>query len=559
MISSLLKGLGMPEADDERVIFILCEWTAGTLVYFSILGFLAGEVLKGIILAVLAVLFAVVGVKWPAIKQKTNSRFSQFAPSVERIARNRLYRRTIYSGITFAILLSGGLRVYHYYYHRYHPTIQSTETDTSAPLVPLQPLQSLTVSPVKLGFRDQPIGKTSSAQTVTVINQGTAPRIIAGMSITGTFSQTNDCGPELMTGDSCDVEVTFTPAAPGLTYGNLEISCKDPLFPSVNLAAIVTFSGSGKTSPAQPTLRHGTTINATTNAPYSAAVGINTGTVNVGPQPREVDATQQDALVTMLSTRHGSISIDIHNPVGDTESYANHWLSMFHKARWSTIGVGKLISGTDIGPSGEPVQIPKGLHIYYKPAQKELAAFVAETIKSHPPEEDTSIGDVDLRLFVGDQESDQTQRSGPPPGIIPQDPVKAVEVVDRMRRSLIAVISKKETVTFLITWPKDDNSNLVFVSNLISQACRESPRQCWFTQEGNPQDLDKPPVQASGRPGITVHGADAYALASALGTWFITHSTSTVPRELDGYKENSTKEMMWIEIGPGSPWKLTTK
>jgi hypothetical protein len=157
------------------------------------------------------------------------------------------------------------------------------------------------------------------------------------------------------------------------------------------------------------------------------------------------------------------------------------------------------------------------------------------------------------------KDQDQTQTGGSPPSIIPQDPVKAVEVMDRMRRSLTAVIDKKETITFLVTWPKDDNSNLVFIEGLISQACRESPRQCWFTQEGNPQDLDKPPVQASGRSGITVHGADAFALAHALGAWFTTHSTSTFPSELNGYNEYHTKEMMWIEIGPGSLWKPTTK
>jgi hypothetical protein len=154
---------------------------------------------------------------------------------------------------------------------------------------------------------------------------------------------------------------------------------------------------------------------------------------------------------------------------------------------------------------------------------------------------------------------DQVEAPGSPTSIIPQDPVKAVEAVSRMRKSLTAVIGKKDTITFLITWPNDDNSNLVFVSNLISQACRDSPRQCWFTQEGNLQDLDKPPVQASGRPGITVHGPDAYALANALGAWFTTHSTSTFPPELNGYNEYGTKEIMWIEIGPGSPWKAPAK
>jgi hypothetical protein len=395
----------------------------------------------GLLVAALA--FHILGIKWAQIKPNIRP---HVAAAFERIASNLLYHRAIYSVTVIAILASIAFGIYRHYYP---PPIQSTATDTSGPLVPLQPLQSLTVSPVKLVFRDQPIGKTSGAQTVTVINQGTAPRIITGINITGNFSQTNDCGPELMTGDSCDVEVKFTPTTLGLTYGNLAISCKDPLFYSVDLTATVNFSGSGETSPALPMVQRGP----------------------LASEPKEPGRPSSK------------------------------------------------------GAIGKPV--------------------VVVTPQLSTPSPTTTQG--------------QAQAAAAPPSIIPEDPVKAVEVVDRMRKSLTVVIGRKDTVTFLITWPKDDNSNLVFVSNLISQACRESPRQCWFTQEGNPQDLDKPPVQASGRPGITVHGPDAYALANALGAWFITHSTSTLPPELNGYNEYHTKEIMWVEIGPGSLWKPTTK
>jgi len=154
---------------------------------------------------------------------------------------------------------------------------------------------------------------------------------------------------------------------------------------------------------------------------------------------------------------------------------------------------------------------------------------------------------------------DRTQPNGSPPNIIPADPEKAVEVVNRMRNSLIDVIGKKETITFLMSWSDDDSSYLAFISQLLSSACRTSPRQCWFTQPGDGRDLDRPPIPSSGRSGITVHGRDAHALASALGAWFSTYSTSTFPSELNGYKDEATKEIIWIEIGPGSPWKTTTR
>jgi hypothetical protein len=142
-----------------------------------------------------------------------------------------------------------------------------------------------------------------------------------------------------------------------------------------------------------------------------------------------------------------------------------------------------------------------------------------------------------------------------PTNLIPQDPIQAVAAVERMRTGIREVIQNKETITFLISWPKDDNTYLVFVSSLLSSVCRDTPRQCWFTQQGDPRDLDKPPVQGSGKRGITVHGPDANALARSLGYWFETYSTSSVPSELRGYKEPTTKYLIWIDIGPGSPWK----
>jgi hypothetical protein len=110
----------------------------------------------------------------------------------------------------------------------------------------------LTVSSAKLVFKDQHVGTTSDPQTVTVVNRGPSPQIMSPLEIEGDFSQTNNCGPELMTGDSCDIAVTFTPTKAGLVYGNLEISSSDPLLHIYTNPAIVTFSGSGKEKRTKP-------------------------------------------------------------------------------------------------------------------------------------------------------------------------------------------------------------------------------------------------------------------------------------------------------------------
>jgi hypothetical protein len=147
-----------------------------------------------------------------------------------------------------------------------------------------------------------------------------------------------------------------------------------------------------------------------------------------------------------------------------------------------------------------------------------------------------------------------------PAAIIPSDPVKAVQTVDHMRNSLAEVLGKKETITFLMSWTGDDPTFMAFISQLLSSACRTTPRQCWFTQaSGNERDLDRPPIQESGRRGITIYGNDAVYLAIALGGWFTTYDTSSIPDGIEGYKDPATKELIWIEIGPGSPWKQPAK
>ena len=142
-----------------------------------------------------------------------------------------------------------------------------------------------------------------------------------------------------------------------------------------------------------------------------------------------------------------------------------------------------------------------------------------------------------------------------PASIIPPDPEKAVEAVNVMRNSLAEVLGKKDTITFLMSWPDDDSSNLAFISQVLSSACRTQPRQCWFAQRANPNNLDYPTIPQPTRRGLTIHGADADSIAVTLGGWFLTYSTSSIPKQLSAYKQPDTKELIWVEIGPGSPWK----
>jgi hypothetical protein len=94
-------------------------------------------------------------------------------------------------------------------------------TGGSAPL--------LTLSSASLAFGSQPVDATSSAQTVTLSNTGSAALSITSLTITGTnagnFAEIgNTCGSSVAAGGTCTVAVTFTPSAAGSSTAALSIT-----------------------------------------------------------------------------------------------------------------------------------------------------------------------------------------------------------------------------------------------------------------------------------------------------------------------------------------------
>jgi hypothetical protein len=79
--------------------------------------------------------------------------------------------------------------------------------------------------PNNLTFTAEPITTSSSAQDVTIGNYGDAAvNATPTISITGDFSQSNDCTGAIPASDKCDVQVTFTPTAAGTRTGTLTVS-----------------------------------------------------------------------------------------------------------------------------------------------------------------------------------------------------------------------------------------------------------------------------------------------------------------------------------------------
>jgi sugar lactone lactonase YvrE len=97
-----------------------------------------------------------------------------------------------------------------------------------------------TLSATSLTFASQTDGTTSSAQTLTLTNSGTAVLTIASIAASGDFAQTHTCGATLAIGASCTISVTFTPTAAGSRTGSITIADSATGSPQ-----IVALSGTG--------------------------------------------------------------------------------------------------------------------------------------------------------------------------------------------------------------------------------------------------------------------------------------------------------------------------
>jgi len=115
----------------------------------------------------------------------------------------------------------------------------TTEGDTGSATVLLnEPVIGLT--PRSLTFAAQKVGTTSAAQVVTVNNPGATPIKVTSITISGDYSETNDCPAKLTVGKSCTIHVTFSPTQTGTRTGTLSI--KDSTLTSVQG---ITLTGSG--------------------------------------------------------------------------------------------------------------------------------------------------------------------------------------------------------------------------------------------------------------------------------------------------------------------------
>lgn len=102
-------------------------------------------------------------------------------------------------------------------------TVQLSGTGTNA---------SITVSPSGLTFPGQLVTTTSTAQPVTLTNNGSSTLTISSINASGDFGQTNGCNGSLAGLTGCTINVTFTPTSTtNPRTGTLTITDSDPSSP----------------------------------------------------------------------------------------------------------------------------------------------------------------------------------------------------------------------------------------------------------------------------------------------------------------------------------------
>lgn len=110
--------------------------------------------------------------------------------------------------------------------------------------ITITPLPTVTVTPPSVDFGNIPQNTSSSPTVITILNTGTTPLTITGISTSAPFAQSNNCPTVLAGVSSCAVNVTFTPNAVSPFSGTLVVTDNaSPATQTSNLSGTGTGGG----------------------------------------------------------------------------------------------------------------------------------------------------------------------------------------------------------------------------------------------------------------------------------------------------------------------------
>jgi parallel beta-helix repeat protein len=217
----------------------------------------------------------------------------------------------------------------------------------------------LNASPAGLSFAGTVVGSTSATQTVTISNSGTTAATVSGVSVTGDFSQTNNCG-SVAVGGSCTVTVSFKPTAGGTRTGTLTVTSN-----ANNSPTTVSLTGNGISSTTNIALNQ--PITASSNASGYPAANANDGNSSTYWESLDGAAYPQTLTVNLGSSYSlGSIVLDL--PPSSAWSTRTETLSVLGSTNGSTYTTIVPSAGYTFNPStGNTVTInlPSGTSAQY--------------------------------------------------------------------------------------------------------------------------------------------------------------------------------------------------
>lgn len=187
-----------------------------------------------------------------------------------------------------------------------------------------------------INFGAQPVGSTSGAQSVVLINTGNIALTISSIGITGTnsgdFAQTNNCGPLVTAGSICTFNITFTPSAAGSRSATLAISDNsiNGSPQTVTLAGIgtdFTISASPSTLTVAKKASGKSTITLAPVSGFNRTVSLScsgappNSTCSLSPQSVTLNgvssSTSQLTVTTTANTPKGTFTITISGSLGN--------------------------------------------------------------------------------------------------------------------------------------------------------------------------------------------------------------------------------------------------
>jgi 6-phosphogluconolactonase (cycloisomerase 2 family) len=192
-----------------------------------------------------------------------------------------------------------------------HKTIRTSVTPSTFLLVllllvfaPHSFAQSAKLSVTSLTFAAQLIGTTSATQSTTLTNtDSTTPLAISNISFSGDYSETDDCGTNLVPLGACTIFVTFSPTVPGTISGAVTIYDN-----ASNSLQAVSLSGKGLT-------------------PVTLSQALSFGTVAVGAKSASKTVTivnNQSTSLTFTFSASGNYSAVAGGTAPCTTSLAAH-------------------------------------------------------------------------------------------------------------------------------------------------------------------------------------------------------------------------------------------